>query len=547
MATEDIVFKVSVDSSGEGAKSLKSLKAEFKQLQAELERTQVGTIAYQKALERLGNVKDEIGDLRDTITALNPEGKVQAFANVAGKLAGGFQAATGAAALFGVQSEELEKQLLKVQAATALAQGIQSVVGLSDAFKVLGTVIAANPIMFLAAGIAAITAATILWIKETDEAAASNERLNESLKEQERITNSIKKSNDTYLKSLKANGAAELELIRERIKQSEQNVERQKAAAETQLAILKNSNEEEKKANYDKYVSMFQDLQAFDAEVLSAKKELTDFLIEEDKRQREAQIKNANLAAAEVTRLNHETARNAELLRWQNEQAEMMMWENNTFPRLTLIKTKEVELFTQSEAQKRAEQKKTHDDKKLLEDELLRREAARAKAREDIDKNYWNAVSDLSISFFNFQLKAAQGNAKKEDEIRKKQFQANKAFSATKATIEGINAVQGVLAQSLTYGPLTIPLALSMGVATAANVAKILSTQYNSASTSTNDVNLSAGAPQIQTQAPNIGNPLTRLNEQGQNQSLNNRVYVLESDISESQTRVARLQEQATF
>lgn len=547
MAKEDIVFKVSVDSSGEGAKSLKSLKAEFKQLQAELEKTAVGTKAYQQALERLGNVRDEIGDLNQTINALNPEGKVQAFANVAGKLAGGFQAATGAAALFGVQSEELEKTLLRVQAATALSQGIQSVVGLTDAFKVLGSVIAANPIMFLAGAIAAITAATILWIKETDEATASNERLNESLKEQEQITKSIQKSNDTYLKSLKAQGATELELIQERIKQAEQNVQRQREAAETQLKILNNSNEEERKANYDKYVSMFQDLQSFDAEVLAAKKELTDYLIAEDKRQREEQIKQANLAAAEVTRLNQEAARNAELLRWQNEQAEMMLWETVTLPRMTLKGEEEVKLITKTEQEKRAEYARTNAFIKQGEDELEKRRIARIKAETTEQQNYFSTVADLSQTFFNFQLAAAAGNAKKEDEIRRKQFQVNKAFSATKATIEGINAVQGILAQSLLYGPATIPLAISMGVAAAANVAKILSTQYNSTPTATNDVNLSAGGPQIQTQAPNIGNPITRLNEQGQNQSFNNRVYVLESDISESQGRVAKLQEQATF
>ena len=70
---------------------------------------------FKKTGDRLIPDNSEMSwDLRDTISALNPEGKVAAFSNAAGKIAGGFQAAAGAAALFGVQSEELEKTLLRV-------------------------------------------------------------------------------------------------------------------------------------------------------------------------------------------------------------------------------------------------------------------------------------------------------------------------------------------------------------------------------------------------------------------------------------------------
>lgn len=77
---EDVVFKVSVQ-----GKNLGELKKEFADINKELSNARVGTEEYQKTLEKLGNVKDEIGDLRNTINALNPEGKVAAFQNVAGK------------------------------------------------------------------------------------------------------------------------------------------------------------------------------------------------------------------------------------------------------------------------------------------------------------------------------------------------------------------------------------------------------------------------------------------------------------------------------
>ena len=197
---EDVVFKVSVQ-----GKSLGELKKEFAEINRELSNAKAGTAEYQKTLERLGDVKDEIGDLRDTISALNPEGKVAAFQNVAGKLAGGFQAATGAAALFGSKSEELEKQLLKVQAATAFAQGIQSIVGLSDAFAVLkATLLSFNPVLLaVAVAITAITAAYVLWNEELSEAAQNDKRLNDELERSLIINNKINEGLNRQLELLR--------------------------------------------------------------------------------------------------------------------------------------------------------------------------------------------------------------------------------------------------------------------------------------------------------------------------------------------------------
>ena len=152
---EEIAYKVSVDT-GEGGKSLKSLKSDFKAAQTELDGLTVGTKEYVKSLEKLGKIRDDIGDLNASINAFNPEGKVKAFGNVIGGLASGFQAATGAAALFGGENKEVEKTLLKVQAVMAFTEGIKGLMGLKDAFAVLGNVIRANPLMLIATVIVGI-------------------------------------------------------------------------------------------------------------------------------------------------------------------------------------------------------------------------------------------------------------------------------------------------------------------------------------------------------------------------------------------------------
>ncbi len=69
------------------------------------------------------------------VQALNPD-KFNQINTIAKGVANGFQAAQGAMALFGAESEDVQKALLKVQGAMALAQGLE---GLGEAGKQLKT------------------------------------------------------------------------------------------------------------------------------------------------------------------------------------------------------------------------------------------------------------------------------------------------------------------------------------------------------------------------------------------------------------------------
>ena len=62
----------------------------------------------------------------DAINDADPEVFGGKFQRTAEGIAGAFSAVTGAQALFGQQSEEIEKQMLKVQGAIALTQGISA-------------------------------------------------------------------------------------------------------------------------------------------------------------------------------------------------------------------------------------------------------------------------------------------------------------------------------------------------------------------------------------------------------------------------------------
>lgn len=123
----------------------KSLRSQLKEAVAELANLQNKAGASAKeiatAAKRAAELKDRIGDAKATIEAFNPDAKFKAFGQSIAGVAGAFSAAQGALALFGVESENVQKQLLKVQAALALSEGLNSIMGSIDGFKNLALVI----------------------------------------------------------------------------------------------------------------------------------------------------------------------------------------------------------------------------------------------------------------------------------------------------------------------------------------------------------------------------------------------------------------------
>jgi hypothetical protein len=77
-----------------------------------------------RAEQALAAARDRMDDFNDRVAAVNPDKFAQINTVVQG-VARGFQAAQGAMALFGNQSEELEKTMVKLQGAMALAEGLE--------------------------------------------------------------------------------------------------------------------------------------------------------------------------------------------------------------------------------------------------------------------------------------------------------------------------------------------------------------------------------------------------------------------------------------
>lgn len=94
-----------------------------------------------EAAKRAGELKDKIGDAKALTDAFNPDAKFKALTSSLAGVAGGFAAVQGGMALIGIESESVEKTLLKVQSAMALSSGLQTIGESVDSFKQLGAVV----------------------------------------------------------------------------------------------------------------------------------------------------------------------------------------------------------------------------------------------------------------------------------------------------------------------------------------------------------------------------------------------------------------------
>lgn len=144
MSNEKILLDADVNTA-KAAQSVGSIKRELREANAELIKIQqnfgpTSTEAL-NAAKKVAGLKDAIKDAKETADLFAPEKKFQAFAGALSSVAGGFSAVQGAMALMGSESKELEKQMLKVQGAMALSQGLSAIANAGEDFGRLGALI----------------------------------------------------------------------------------------------------------------------------------------------------------------------------------------------------------------------------------------------------------------------------------------------------------------------------------------------------------------------------------------------------------------------
>lgn len=131
---EGIEKEISALSKSEKAvtKTGESFKAQLRVLKEELSKMEKaglgGTEQFKRLAAQAAEFEDQIGDTSQRIRILASDTKnLDALMSVGEGLAGGFAIAQSAAAMFGASQEEVEAQLLKVQSALGMLNGIQAV------------------------------------------------------------------------------------------------------------------------------------------------------------------------------------------------------------------------------------------------------------------------------------------------------------------------------------------------------------------------------------------------------------------------------------
>jgi hypothetical protein len=424
-ATVDIDVNV-----GEGAKSLRTLKQEFKDLQKELDNVVVGTDEYKQKLQELANVKDEIDDLNDAIGAQTGAGKFEAIAKLGSSLAGGFSAAQGAMALFGSESEDVQKALLKVQGAMAFAQGLSQLEDLGNAFKNAKTVVLdfgksaisafrslfatmlANPIMAIVAGLTLLTAAVVAFMMAEDD---ETEALKANIAERERSMEVMDRENAMVNKGMKARidlmkarGATDQEIF---VAEQKMNAERIKQLQEQNDKVRQNLRDLKKlrdEADGDELKELNSKYSEQSKLLDKNKSEIFD--IEQSARIKQAQL---DTKAKQDEKARQKTA---------NEKAkallnERLQAETNAIKQLADLKVANIK---DDEERELAKLKLQFDQAQKANADSKASEETKNAVQLELERKYRNDLTNLLDKFEQDRLKKEE-DLKKEQEDKKKQ------------------------------------------------------------------------------------------------------------------------------
>ena len=229
---------------------VKPLKKQLREATLELQnaRQKFGELSTEAvtAAQKVAGIRDSIEDANEQAQQFDPGKRFQALTTAASTAAGGIAAAQGALALFGGESKDVEKALLKVQGAMALSQGLSQLkdigkVGdqLTTAFK--GLTAGANGFKkaLITTGIGALVVAVGLLVAYWDDILAlvggvstEQKKLNEATKLDLQAQTDKLDAIDGQANQLKLQGKSEKEILDLKIAQTAEAI----MAAEVNLA-----------------------------------------------------------------------------------------------------------------------------------------------------------------------------------------------------------------------------------------------------------------------------------------------------------------------
>ena len=580
---KDIVLRVKSETD-QATGQFKNLKQELRSIEGELNKMatagQTGTDAFKKLQQRAGEVKDQIGDTKAAIKALSSDTfRLDAFAQGAQAIAGGFAAAQGSLALFGTENKAVEEAIKKTQGAMALLQGVTAITNVlqkESAFSQLflnkaqkegavATGVATTATKgfsraLAATGVGALVIGLGLLIANFEDVKKVVMNL---LKPFDGIIAKVRDFlsvisfgliDDSATAKTKDNAEQVVEAFnktKDAMKESEKVIERRIELAKAEgKGIREIYNLEKQLADLRiKNLKVEQD-------ALKLKEQAGNATEDEKKRIKEltTEIADANnkrliLDANFKKSVSEENAKAEEKRRKQER-------ENNDFFFKDLGKMKEQQVgLIQNTAKEEERSLMTLSDLRKISNEEDARLAFERKQHKMDEISSGLRLASMGLDSL-MQLTTAF--TKNTEESQRKAFKINKSFQIAQALIQTYQAVTG----ALTAGGNPIKLAtgaqfVEAGIALTAglaNVAKIAKTQFGGGSQGAGGAGGAGGGlgsvPQpsaMATTTPMIGSTQLQLDAQGNLKQQAVRTYVLETDISDKQKRSKRLSQTATL
>ena len=520
----------------------KSMKQEIRELtiQAQQAVMEFGEFSPEaiRAEKALAQARDRMDDFNDRVAAVNPDKFAQINTVVQG-VARGFQAAQGAMALFGNESEELQKTMVKLQGAMALAEGLEGlgkiqqqftaifenvISGAKKAFAAIKAGIGSSGIGLLVVALGSIVAywddirlAIFGVSEETKKARAEQDKYNQSMKE-------LNRERQILLEGELAGKQTELnDLQAEQNQLSERYVQIQK-----QLKIIEQGrmlsgvqgDEARKKRLEDELkANIFRTEQLINEEIKV--RQAIKKLEEADKAKKDAKEKADREAAERIANENkkkRQDEREAELKHQKELQDSLLQIKKQGIQKdIDAVKFGAETTTTLNE---QTYQKQYTDSEKLRlfvqanQDELIQSTIM-----------YFNAISELAEAF-----------AGRDEESQRRAFEIGKAMryaSTILSTIEGTqNAYTTAQKSPITLAFPAYPFVQATAAALfgVAQLARIKKTQFKTTSAPTPFQMGGGGFPQMA--APRVSSTLPQVS------GFEQRVFVTEGDISRTQARV---------
>lgn len=205
------------DATKKSGNYMREYMREIKDLKSQLLQLEEGTEAYTQAMQKLADKTFALRDIQETarLSANDMGEQLVLVSKTMGGLVGGCNAVQGAMNLFGVENENVQQALLKVQSAMAIVQGLEGLEGLTktlplcaNAFKGLtGTIkncfatLMKNPWVAVATAILGVVVAVAKLSKGTKELTEEEKKAEQEAKRLEAVNGSVAEAQDTAVKS----------------------------------------------------------------------------------------------------------------------------------------------------------------------------------------------------------------------------------------------------------------------------------------------------------------------------------------------------------